>query len=167
MKKLYLLIITNLFAAHVAFAGDYPQTRDERKAEEMGSILGGEGLVFHPGKTKNLSTKTAGSKINQYLWQATLDVVDFAPIISTEADLGVIATDWYSDSKDTKRSLKLKVMIIGDIISPESIKTELKQRVKKDGVWVADDAPSHLQLDIEDKILRRARQLYIRKSSSK
>ena len=165
MKKLSLLAAATLLLTQSAFASDYPQTRDERQAEEMGSILGGDGIVFHPGKTKNLSTKTADSKINQYLWQAMLDVVDFAPISSTEPDLGVISTDWYSDSKDPKRSLKLKIMIVGDVISPESIKTELKQRVKKEGVWVEDNAPSHLQMDVEDKILRRARQLYIRKSS--
>ncbi len=165
MKKLYLVIASMLLISDIAAAGDYPQSADERKAEEMGSILGGEGVVFHPGKVKNLSTKTDNSKINQFLWQATLDVVDFAPIISSEYEQGFLATDWYSDKKDPKRSLKFEVSIIGDIISPESIKTVLKQRIKKDGVWVEDNASSSLQMDIEDKILRRARQLYIRKSS--
>ena len=153
-----------LFINQAAIAGDYPKSADERKAEEMGSVLGGEGIVFHPGKVKNLATKTDNAKLNQFLWQATLDVVDFAPIISSEHDQGFIATDWYSDKKEPKRSLKLEVTIVGDIISPESIKTVLKQRIKKDGVWVEDNAPSSVQMDVEDKILRRARQLYIRKS---
>ena len=164
MKKLYLVILSLLLISEFAIAGDYPKSADERKAEEMGSVLGGDGIVFHPGRVKNLATKTDNSKVNQYLWQATLDVVDFAPIISSEPQCGSIATDWYSDKKDPKRSLKLEVSIVGDIISPESIKTILKQRVKKDGVWIEDDAPSSIQMDVEDKILRRARQLYIRKS---
>ena len=163
MKKLYLIILSMLFISKLAVAGDYPKSADERRAEEMGSVLGGDGVVFHPGKVKNLATKTDNSKINQYLWQATLDVVDFAPIISSEHDLGFVATDWYSDKKDPKRSLKLEISIVGDIISPESIKTVLKQRVKKDGVWIEDNAHSSIQIEVEDKILRRARQLYIRK----
>lgn len=165
MKKLYLVIVSMFLISQVTVAGDYPKSADERKAEEIGSVLGGEGVVFHPGKVKNLATKTDNSKINQFLWQATLDVVDFAPIISSESEQGFISTDWYSDKKDAKRSFKLQVSIVGDIISPESIKTTLKQRIKKDGVWIEDDAPSSIQMDVEDKILRRARQLYIRKSS--
>ncbi len=165
MKKLYLVILSMLLVSEYAMAGDYPKTRDERRAEEIGSVLGGDGIVFHPGRVKNLATKTENSKINQYLWQAALDVVDFAPIISSDPNTGVIATDWYSEKTDAKRSLKLKVSIVGDTIATESIKTELKQRVKKDGIWVEDNAPSNLQMDVEDKILRRARQLYIRKSS--
>lgn len=164
MKKLYLFALSIFLFSNISFAGDYPKSADERKAEEMGSILGGDGIVFHPGKVKNLSTKTGNSKINQYLWQASLDVVDFAPIISSEPDQGFIATDWYSDKKDPKRSFKLEVSIIGDTISPESIKTILKQRIKKEGVWIEDNADSNIQTDVEDKILRRARQLYIRKT---
>ena len=165
MKKLYLVILSVLLISECAIAGDYPKTRDERRAEEMGSVLGDDGIVFHPGRIKNLSTKTADTKVNQYLWQAALDAVDFTPIISSDPNTGVIATDWYSDKQDTKRSFKLTVSIVGDTIAIESIKTELKQRVKKDGIWVEDNAPSNIQMEVEDKILRRARQLYIRKSS--
>jgi len=165
MKKLYLVVLSVLLMSEFAIAGDYPKTRDERRAEEMGSVLGDDGIVFHPGRIRNLSTKTASTKVNQYLWQAALDAVDFTPIISSDPNTGVIATDWYSDKKDPKRSLKLTVSIVGDTIATESIKTELKQRVKKDGIWVEDNAPSNIQMEVEDKILRRARQLYIRKSN--
>lgn len=166
MKKLYIIALSLILVSKVAFAGDYPKSRDERQAEEVGSVLGGgEGIVFHPGKTKNLATKTGNARLNEYLWQASLDIVDFAPIITSDAETGTIVTDWYSDKTDPKRSLKLKVSIVGDIISPESIKTELKQRVKKDGVWVEDIAPSKIQMEVENNILRRARQLYIRKTS--
>lgn len=165
MNKLYLAILSLLFISEIAVAGDYPKARDERRAEEIGSVMGDEGIVFHPGRIKNLSTKTANSKINQYLWQAAVDTMDFTPITSSDPKTGTISTDWYSDKTDAKRSFKLKVSIIGDVISPESIKTELKQRIKKDGIWAEDNAPSNIQMEIEDKILRRARQLYIRKSS--
>jgi len=164
MKNL-CLVLAMLLMSEIAVAGDYPKTRDERKAEEMGSVLGDEGIVFHPGRIRNLSTKTDHSKVNQYLWQAALDTLDFTPIISSDPNAGVISTDWYGDKKDAKRSFKLQVSIVGNTIAVESIKTELKQRVKKDGMWVEDNAASNIQMEIEDKILRRARQLYIRKSN--
>ncbi|MGV2432042.1 MAG UNVERIFIED_CONTAM: DUF3576 domain-containing protein [Rickettsiaceae bacterium] len=88
-----------------------------------------------------------------------------APIATSDAESGVISTEWYSNSKDPKRSFKVKVQITGDVIAPESINTELKQRILKDGRWLEDSSSSKLAMDIENKILRRARQLYLRKPS--
>jgi Domain of unknown function (DUF3576) len=164
-------IIAPIFAcltlmATSVFAGDYPKSRDEKRAEEIGSILGGEGIVFRPSKTRNNSTKTDDLPVNSFLWQASKDIIeDLAPVSMSDPENGIMSTEWYSDSKDPKRSLKVKVHITDDIISPESIKTELKQKVLKDGRWLEENAPAQLSLNIEDKILRRARQLYLRKPS--
>ena len=166
INRLYFFVAISLSAfASNAYAGDYPQTRDERRAEEIGSVLGGEGVVFRPTKIRNTSTKTGDSAINKYLWRAAVDIVeDVAPIASAEESSGELATEWYSNRKEPNRSFKLRVHVIGDIISPESIKTELKQRILKDGRWLEDKSDSGLQADVEDKILRRARQLHLRNS---
>jgi hypothetical protein len=42
----------------------------------MGSVLGGEGIVFRPTKIRNNSTRTEDSKVNNYLWNATKDIVE-------------------------------------------------------------------------------------------
>ncbi len=168
MKKLCYTAIACIImtASSLSYAGNYPETRDEKRAKEMGSVLGGDGLVFRPGKIRNTSTKTDDTNVNKYLWQASHDIVeDLAPIASSDAESGTLVTEWYSNGKEPNRSFKLKVHVIGDVISPESIKTELKQRVLKDGRWLEDKASSDLQTSVEDKILRRARQLYLRKSA--
>jgi hypothetical protein len=155
-----------IFAAFASFAGEYPKTRDERRAEEMGSALGGEGIVFRPTKIRNLSTKTDDSNINSYLWRATMDVVDdIAPIASSDSINGLVTTEWYSNGKEPNHTYKIKIHITGDIISPESIKVELKHRILQDGRWLEEKNPTKLSAEIEDKILRRARQLYLRKSA--
>ena len=165
MRFISCIIACIIFVSANAFAGDYPKSRDERRAEEMGSVLGGEGMIFRPTKIRNNATKTDDSKVNSFLWNASKDVVeDLAPISMSDRDAGILTTEWYSDSKDPKRSLKVKIHIISDVISPESIKTILKQKILKDGRWLEDNAGEELALDIEDKILRRARQLYLRKS---
>jgi len=167
MKILYYFVICSFFAfTSTIHAGEYPQTRDERRAEEIGSVLGGEGVVFRPTKIRNTSTKTDDSAVNKYLWRATQDILDdIAPVASSDADSGTVVTEWYSNKSEPNRSFKLKVNIIADTISPESIKTDLKQRILKDGRWLEDKSKSNLSSDIEDKILRRARQLYLRKST--
>lgn len=40
------------------FASDYPQTKVEREMEEMGSILGGEGITFRPNKERSAATRS-------------------------------------------------------------------------------------------------------------
>lgn len=149
-----------------AFAGDYPKSRDEKRSEEIGSLLGGEGIVFRPSKIRNNSTKTEDLPVNSFLWYASKDIIeDLAPVSMTDLDNGIMSTEWYSDSKDPKKSLKVKVHITDDVISPESVNAEVKQRVLKDGRWLEQKASKKISLDIEDKIIRRARQLYLRKSS--
>lgn len=168
MKKLSLIFSCLFFLSNAALAGDYPKSPEERRSEQIGSILGGEGLIFRPTKVRNTSTKTGDSCPNAYLWNAAKDIVeDIAPISKSDKDDGVLTSEWYSDKKDPKRSLKIKISITDDVISPESIKTELKSKVLKDGRWLEDDASGSQAMEIEDKILRRARQLYIRKSGKK
>jgi hypothetical protein len=168
MKKLPLFISFLFFISNGAFASDYPKSPEERKSEEMGSILGGEGLTFRPSKIRNTSTKTDDSCPNSYLWNAAKDIVeDIAPISQSDKEDGALTTEWYSDKKDPKRSLKIKIKITDSVISPESIKTELKSKVHKDGRWLEDSVSGSQAMEIEDSILRRARQLYIRKSGKK
>lgn len=165
MRNFACICIAMLFAANV-FAGDYPKSRDEKRAEEIGSVLGKEGLIFRPSKIRNNSTRTEDASVNSFLWNASKDVIeDLAPISMSDSELGILSTEWYSDSKDPKRSLKVKVNITDDVISPDSLKTEIKQKVLQDGRWLEEDASNKIALDVEDKILRRARQLYLRKSS--
>ncbi|MGV2432970.1 MAG UNVERIFIED_CONTAM: DUF3576 domain-containing protein [Rickettsiaceae bacterium] len=146
----FLVFCYGAFFVANAFAGDYPKTIDERRAEEMGSVLGGEGIIFRPTEIRNNSTRTEESKVNNYLWNATKDIVeDIAPIANADPESGLISTEWYSNKNDPKRSFKVKVQITGDVIAPESITTDLKQRFLKDGRWLEDTSSSKLAMDIE------------------
>lgn len=148
----------------LAEADGYPKTREERRSDEMGSMVGGEGIVFRPGKVRNESTKTPDSKINTFLWQASLEVVDMAPLRVTDSKRGIVATDWYSDKVHPNRTIKVTVNITDNIISPESIDVKIQQKSLKGGRWLEENLDRAMKLDIETKILRRAKELYINNS---
>ncbi len=164
----YNIVIFFLFSllSVSAFAEDdgYPKTREERRSDEMGSMVGGEGIVFRPGKIRNESTKTPGSKVNSFLWQASLEVVDMAPLVVTDSKSGIIVTDWYSDKAHPNRTIKVTVNIIDNIIAPESIDVKIQQKRLKGGRWLEENLDRAMKLDIETKILRRAKALYINNS---
>jgi len=158
--KIGINLLLSLFAFQV-LASDYPKTRDERKAEEIGSIAGSEGVVFRPGKIKNDATKSNIANVNKFLWQATIETLNFVPLASVDSAGGVIITDWYSPKNKPEFSYKINVFIKNDTISPDSIEIKVFEQVLRNGRLVHNDKLSDLAITLEDKILRRARALYI------
>lgn len=167
MRIILTLICLLLIAPSTIFAEDdgYPKSRSDRKSEEMGSMLGGEGVVFRPGKIRNETTKTNDEKINKFLWQASIETLsNFAPLITQDVNRGIVSTDWYSDKSHPNSSSKITAVITGDIISPESIEVNVQQKTLKNGRWLEGSLERAIKMDFETKILRRAKQIYINHS---
>ena len=163
LYKILIYISLLCFTAN-AFASDgYPQTREERRSEELGSILEGDGFTFTPSKIKNESTKTSAGIINKYLWQASIETVNFAPLAIADSNGGVIITEWYTPKDKTQSKFKINIFIKYDVINPDSIEVKVFSQKLKNGQWVQDEKISNLASIIEDKILRLARELYIKK----
>jgi hypothetical protein len=156
-SALALLLTSN---AH-AYNSDYPKSREERRSEEMGSILSNGGIVFKPQKSQSNSTK-AHSKINVYLWDATVEILSQSPILIKNQDEGVVSTDWYSNKDNPNESSKITVRISGDVISPESIHIEHALRIMKNGRWLESEASPKIITETESCIINRARELYIK-----
>lgn len=168
MEKIYnyiLIIICTIFtfSANGAITKkyDYPKSPEERKLDEMSSLAGGEGLIFRPGKIKNESTKTQASSVNKYLWQASIETLNFIPLAGADSNGGVIITEWHSPKAKPNYRFKINIFIKANIISPDSIQINIFEQTLKNGNWVNIDNTSDLALTIEDKILRKARELYI------
>lgn len=163
--KYILIIICIIFtlpaSGVVSKKYDYPETLQERKLDEMGSLAGGEGLVFRPGKIKNESTKTQASSVNKYLWQASIEILNYIPLASVDSNGGIIITEWHSPKDKANYRFKINVFIKANIISPDSIQINIFEQTLRNGNWLDNAATPDLALTIEDKILRRARELYI------
>lgn len=157
-------LLSVLFSSAFAEDDGYPKTREERRSDEMGSMVGDEGIVFRPGKIRNESTKTGNTKVNKFLWQASLEIIDMAPLMVSDGSKGVISTDWYSDKLHPNRTIKVTVNIVDNIIAPESIDVKIQQKSFKGGRWLEGNIDRAMQLNLETKILRRAKELYINNS---
>lgn len=163
MKK-YLTAACAMFLATAVYAEDlndqYPKTREERQADEMGSVLGGEGVVVRPGGANvEGGIVAAEGNYNKYLWQAAQEMADVAPLSLVDAKHGVLSTDWYSSKNAANTSSKLTVRIIGSKLAPEALEVKLQQRTMKEGRWVEEDSKSKAASDIFAKIIKRAKEL--------
>jgi hypothetical protein len=159
IKTTFVLLIILGFTT-ISLAGDYPKSRVENEMDEMGSVLKGEGLVFRPGKTKSTATKSKIGNVNKYLYQATLEVLDFVPLTSADSVGGVIITEWYNPKGQPNTQLKINVFIKDEVISVEALDVKAYERSKIDNKWSEDYKESAIASILEDKIIRRARTLY-------
>jgi len=55
------------------------------------------------------------------MWRASLDVLNFIPLTTVDYSGGVIITDWYSDSLNSKESLKITIQFLSNEVRADSL----------------------------------------------
>lgn len=94
-------------------------------------------------------------EVNKYIWNATLEVLDFLPIQAADPFTGIISTG-YGTPPGGGRAYKATIYIQDPALDARSLNISLRTR---SGVASADTVRA-----VEDAILTRARQLRIRDS---
>lgn len=143
---------------------DYPKTKEERQIEEMGSIIDNNPILFRSDKVKNTHTKSfidKEAKVNKYLWQASINVLNEWPLLSTDYNAGIIITDWHYPKDKKNYSLKAHIFIKDNSIKPESIEVKLFEKILQSGKWGDNVTSSDIAFNLKEKILSIARSLYI------
>ena len=63
------------------------------------------------------------------LWRASLDVIDFMPLLSVDYGGGVIITDWYSEEGENRESIKLTIKFLSNEIRSDAIDVKVFKKV--------------------------------------
>ncbi len=101
----------------------------------------------------NSSDPNTTVEVNKYLWQASLEILNFLPIQSVDPFSGVIVTG-YGTPPGGGRAYRATVYVQDPALDARSLKVAL---MSKGGA-----VPPDTQRAVEDAILTRARQLRIR-----
>tara|TARA_B100000035_G_scaffold293305_1_gene282655 strand:- start:490 stop:1047 length:558 start_codon:yes stop_codon:yes gene_type:complete len=132
-KSLYLLC----FITSIAFilsacngkipgadARKYPADPKERVKKNLAE---GRGITFNDvfGSQKGGVFDFASSN---ELWRASLDVIDFMPLSSVNYSGGIIITDWYSDEKNSKESIKISIRFLTNDIRSDALDIKIFNR---------------------------------------
>lgn len=119
------------------------------------------GLIPHLGsKAAPASSPQAGMGVNAYLWRATLDTLAFMPLASADPFGGVVITDWYVNPEKTDERFKTTVYILDTRLRADGLNVTVFKQTKNDkGEWVDAPVAGQTDIDIENAILTRARQL--------
>jgi uncharacterized protein DUF3576 len=179
MKYLGTLLLA-LVAASVLAAcddGDVKEQRSgasgDRTRRDMATGLGGRnsdtGSLFGPGgifgskADKKVGGEGVGVAVNAYLWRASLDTINFIPLVSADPFGGVIITDWYTPAESPNERMKVQITILDRELRADGVRVAVfkQQTGPKGGGWVDAQVDPRTNIDIENAILTRARQLRI------
>jgi hypothetical protein len=101
----------------------------------------------------------AGIGVNAYLWRASLDTIAFMPLTSADPFGGTIITDWYASPQTPDEQFKVTVFILDSRLRADALNVSIQKQVRAGDRWVPADVSQQTQLDIENAILTRAREL--------
>ena len=175
------VILIGILTFALGACGGNPDAVKEREARnstksqsqrDMIQGLGGrnreEGSLFGPGglfgsKADKQTDTGTGVAVNAYLWRASLDTINFIPLASADPFGGVIITDWYTPAETPNERMKVQVTILDRELRADGVRVSVfkQQTSAKGGTWVDAQVDPRTNIDIENAILTRARQLRI------
>jgi Domain of unknown function (DUF3576) len=140
---------------------DIVTSREDR--QPGGSIFGEGGLSFDLFNSKKTSPGAGtGLGVNSFLWRATLETLNFMPIISADPFGGVIITDWYSAPGKEQERFKINAFVLDKELRADAVRIGLFRQVSgESGQWVDAEPSRDSAPKLEEAILTKARQLRI------
>lgn len=102
-----------------------------------------------------------GVAVNSFLWRASLDTVSFMPLSAADPFGGVIITDWYSPPEAPNERFKLNVFILNRQLRADGLRVAVFKEIAAGGRWRPAEVNGATAINIENRILERARELRI------
>jgi hypothetical protein len=150
----------NLFGNRTSIPSEEQLTRKERADAQRAALAKARGEDDR-GSTiwdlfSNSDNPNTTVEVNKYIWQASLEVLNFLPIESVDPFTGVIVTG-YGRPPGGGQAYRATIFVQDPALDARSLKVALQ------GQGGASVAPETVRA-VEDAILTRARQLRVRDS---
>ena len=134
-KTLFLRLFSTFFLMiFLSSCGPFkPAPSDARKVSPnvdervRQNIEQGKGFRLMGGNKQKGGTFDFAS--SNELWRASLDTIDFMPLLSANYSGGIIITDWYSDGKNAGESIKISIRFLTNEIRSDAL--DVKVFIKK------------------------------------
>ena len=96
-----------------------------RKNIEEGRGVSLKGIMGNRGGSTNYEFSSSNP-----MWRASLETLDFLPLITVDYSGGVIITDWYSDNSGSD-SIKITIRFLSNDIRSDSLKIIVHKKICK------------------------------------
>ena len=93
-----------------------PKARVKKNLEEGRGFRLGDTIRGNQGKGGDFMFASANE-----LWRASLDTLDFMPLLSVNYSGGIIITDWYSDGDNLDESVKISIRFLTNEVRADAL----------------------------------------------
>ena len=130
---------------------DNPVNVDERVKR---NIEEGKGVRFALGGNKGGTFDFASAN---ELWRASVETLDFVPLVNASYSGGIIITDWFSGGDNTNRELKITIRFLTNEIRSDALKVLVHEKVcNENNNCKTNLVDSKITKEIQVAILKRA-----------
>ena len=138
--------------------GDARKFPDDPKLRVKKNLEEGRGFRLNDAVGNMSRGRVFDFASSNELWRASLDVIDFMPLISANYSGGIIITDWYSDNTNSNESLKITIRFLTNEIRSDAIDVKVHNKVCSNDLLKCEIIQSDgvLVTEIKKKILRQA-----------
>ncbi len=109
-------------------------------------------------RAEKAADATVGT-VNPYLWRASLDTMEALPVASADPLGGIIVYDWKSFDGSPAERIKATVYILDTRLRADGVKVSVFRQTNTGGSWTDAVVDPDTGMQLESKILERARSL--------
>jgi Domain of unknown function (DUF3576) len=161
-----LLAILGGTALILAGCASSKEAQDQEPREVVANTNGQNGGIldgFLSSVTSGGARSSENITVNSYLWRASLDTISFLPLSTADPFGGVIITDWYSPPETPNERFKVTVYILDRELRADGLRVAVfRQTRTPTSSWIEAKVDDKTARDLENAILKRARQMRIR-----
>lgn len=144
---------------------------DQRQRERFGTVTGSDGVsIFSLGQGRNNGEGGGiggGIGVNAFIWQASLETINFIPLTSADPFGGLIITDWFQSVDAPGERTKIHVLMLDSALRADAVRVTVFRQVRsEEGDWLDAPVEESTARSIEDYILTRARELRMASATS-
>lgn len=107
---------------------------------------------------QKIASESVGT-VNPYLWRASLDTLTTMPVVNADPVGGLIVYDWMSFKDAPDERIKATVYILDTRLRADGVKVSVFRQTQSNGQWIDADVDPETGIQLENKILDRARSL--------
>ena len=158
IRLLIILVMSSFFLS--ACGGKFPgadarKNPADPKERIKKNVADGKGFTFDSKLGKNGGVFEFAS--SNELWRASLDILDFMPLASVNYSGGIIITDWYSNDKSSKESIKISIRFLSNEVRSDALDIKIFTRICVDlSNCVVSEKTGNIASELKVKILKTA-----------
>ena len=166
IKNLQILILLTIFLPFLnscagfnqTDAREFPPEPEKRVKKNLEEGRGFTMMDAFSDKGKGGSGNFDFASSNE-LWRASLDTIDFMPLLSVNYSGGIIVTDWYSDEQSASgESVKISIRFLTNEIRADALDIKVFNRTCNDSLLNCKvmETEGVLVSELKKEILKKA-----------